>query len=68
MTTKTRNQIRSGFGSENVTRLHRFVIGLFKNKKQSETIPEMMKKLLLNTRVIFDYLKMTQNSNSDSIS
>ena len=63
-----RSQIRSGFGPENITRLRRFAIGLLKNKKQSETIPEMMKKLLLNTRAVFDYLKMTRNSNSDSIS
>ena len=62
------NQIRSGFGPENITRLRRFAIGLLKNKKQSETIPEMMKKLLLNTRVVFDYLKMTRNSNPGSIS
>ena len=63
-----RSQIRSGFGPENITRLRRFAIGLLKNKKQSETIPEMMKKLLLNTRAVFDYLKMTRNSNPDSIS
>ncbi|PTQ88607.1 hypothetical protein C8R30_15010 [Nitrosomonas nitrosa] len=63
-----RSQIRSGFGPENITRLRRFAIGLLKNKKQSETIPEMMKKLLLNTRAVFDYLKMTRNSNPDPIS
>lgn len=61
-----RSQIRSGFGPENITRLRRFAIGLLKNKKQSETIPEMMKKLLLNTRAVFDYLKMTRNSNPGS--
>ncbi|MCP3877177.1 MAG: hypothetical protein GY701_02105, partial [Sulfitobacter sp.] len=45
-----RSQIRTGFGPENITRLRRFAIGLLKSKKNNETIPEMMKKLLLNTR------------------
>ncbi|MCP3868209.1 MAG: hypothetical protein GY703_08975, partial [Gammaproteobacteria bacterium] len=58
-----RSQIRTGVGPENITRLRRFAIGLLKSKKSNETIPEMMKKLLLNTRAVFDYLKMTQNSN-----
>ena len=59
-----RHQIRTGFGPENVTRLRRFAIGLLKTKQRNnETIPEMMKKLLLNTRAVFDYLKMTRNSN-----
>jgi len=63
-----RSQIRTGFGPENITRLRRFAIGLLKSKKRNETIPEMMKKLMLNTRAIFDYLKMTRNSNPLSIS
>ncbi len=58
-----RSQIRTGFGPENITRLRRFAIGLLKSKKSNETMPEMMKKLLLNTRAVFDCLKMTQNSN-----
>ena len=62
-----RSQIRTGFGPENITRLRRFAIGLLKDKKSNETIPEMMKKLMLNTRAIFDYLKMTRNSNPSSI-
>ncbi len=62
-----RSRIRTGFGPENITRLRRFAIGLLKSKKTNETIPEMMKKLLLNTRAVFDYLKMTRNSNPLSI-
>lgn len=58
-----RSQIRTGFGPENITRLRRFAIGLLKSKNSNETIPEMMKKLLLNTRAVFDYLKMSRNSN-----
>ena len=63
-----RSQIRTGFGPENITRLRRFAIGLLKSKKSTETIPEMMKKLLLNTRAVFDCLKMTRNSNPLSMS
>lgn len=58
-----RSQIRKGHGPENITRLRRFVIGVLKSKKSKETIPEMMKNLMLNTRAVFDYLKMTKNSN-----
>lgn len=61
-----RSQIRTGFGPENITRLRRFAIGLLESKKRNKTIPEMMKKLMLNTRAVFDYLKMTRNSNPRS--
>jgi len=62
-----RCQIRTGFGPENITRLRRFAIGLLKTKQTNETIPEKMIKLMLNTRAVFDYLKMTRNSNPISI-
>jgi len=62
-----RCQIRTGFGPENITRLRRFAIGLLKGKKRNETIPETMKKLLMNTRAVFDFLKMTRNSNALSM-
>lgn len=58
-----RGRIRSGYGPENVTRLRRFAIGLLKGKQKKESIAEMMLKLLLNRRAVFDYLKMTRNSN-----
>ncbi len=58
-----RSQIRTGFGPENMTRLRRFSIGLLKSKQKKESIPEMMMKLLLNTRAVFDFLRMTRNSN-----
>ena len=45
-----RSRIRTGFGPENITRLRRFAIGLLKAKKSNESIPVMMKKLMLNTR------------------
>lgn len=59
-----RSQIRSGYGPENITRLRRFAIGLLKSKSSKETIPAMMKKLMWNPRAVFDYLKMTKNSNT----
>ncbi len=58
-----RGRIRTGHGPENITRLRRFAIGLLKSKNPKETIPEKMKKLMLNRRAVFDYLKMTRNSN-----
>ena len=57
-----RSRIRTGHGPENITRLRRFAIGLLKDKRSAETIPEKMKKLLLNTRAVFDILKMTRNA------
>ena len=58
-----RSRIRTGFGPENVTRLRRFAVGvlnLFSNGKTS--IAEKMAKLNRNTRMVFDYLRMTENS------
>jgi predicted transposase YbfD/YdcC len=57
-----RSRIRTGYGPENITRLRRFAIGLLKSKNTTESIPEKMKKLLLNTRAVFDILKMTRNA------
>ncbi|MEW8014256.1 MAG: hypothetical protein AB2807_05565, partial [Candidatus Sedimenticola endophacoides] len=50
------------FGVESASRLLRFSIGLLKGKKTDESIPVKMKKLLLNTRAVFDILKMTRNA------
>ena len=58
-----RSRIRTGHGPENVTRLRRFAVGvlnLFGDKKAS--IPEKMAKLNRNTRLVFDYLRMTKNT------
>jgi len=66
-----RSQIRTGYGPENMTWMRRFAIGILENKKQrkksTETMPEMMMKLLLNPRAMLDCLKMTGNSNRLSI-
>ena len=57
-----RSRIRTEHGPENITRLRRFAIGLLKGQKTTETIPGKMKTLLLNTRPVFDILKMTRNA------
>ena len=59
-----RSQIRTGFGPENITRLRRFALGILKTfQKPNQSIAEMMRKLSFNTRLVFDYLRMTRNSN-----
>jgi predicted transposase YbfD/YdcC len=58
-----RSRIRTGYGPENVTRLRRFAVGvltLFSDGKTS--IAEKMSRLNRNTRLVFDYLRMTKNS------
>ena len=58
-----RSQIRTGFGPENITRLRRFAVGILKSfQKSGQSIAEMMRKLTFRTRLVFDYLRMTQNS------
>ncbi len=58
-----RSRIRTGFGPENITRLRRFAVGILKSfQKQAQSIAEIMRKLAFNTRLVFDYLRMTQNS------
>jgi predicted transposase YbfD/YdcC len=58
-----RGRIRTGFGPENITRLRRFAVGILKSfQKPAQSIAEMMRKLAFNTRLVFDYLRMTRNS------
>jgi len=59
-----RSRIRTGFGPENITRLRRFAVGILKSfQKPYQSIAAMMRKLSFNTRLVFDYLRMTRNSN-----
>lgn len=59
-----RSRIRTGYGPENVTRLRRFAIGALKAYGNTKTsIAEKMRSLNRNTRLVFDYLRMTKNSN-----
>lgn len=58
-----RSTIRTGHGPENVTRLRRFAVGILKFfQKPTQSIAEMMRNLCFNTRLVFDYLRMTKNS------
>jgi len=62
-----RSRIRTGFGPENITRLRRFAVGILKSfQKPHQSIAEMMRKLSFNTRRVFDYLRMTRNSNPEA--
>lgn len=59
-----RSRIRTGFGPENITRLRRFAVGILKSfLKPRPSVAELMRKLCFNTRLVFDYLRMTNNSN-----
>ena len=58
-----RSRIRTGFGPENITRLRRFAVGILKSfQKPAQTIAAMMRSLCFRTRLVFDYLRMTENS------
>jgi predicted transposase YbfD/YdcC len=61
-----RSRIRKGHGPENMTRLRRFAIGLIKSKGV-KNVAQTMRKLTRNTRMVLDYLKMTGNSQSFSM-
>ena len=62
-----RSRIRTGFGPENITRLRRFAVGILKSfQKPYQSIAEMMRKLSFNTRLVFDYLRMSRNSNPEA--
>lgn len=58
-----RSRIRTGHGPENVTRLRRFAVGILTYfSKGKISIAENMRRLNRNTRLVFDYLRMTKNS------
>jgi len=58
-----RSRISKGNGPENMTRLRRFVVGIIKNvSKGKSSVAEKMRQLQRNVRLVFDYLRMTQNS------
>jgi hypothetical protein len=56
-----RSRIRTGYGPENMTRLRRFAIGLIESKG-ARSVAQTMRRLTRNTRLVFDYLRMTENS------
>jgi predicted transposase YbfD/YdcC len=55
-------RIRTGHGPENTSRLRRFAISLLKHHAQPcESIASMTRKLAARTRLVFDYLFMTNH-------
>jgi len=56
-----RSRIRTGHGPENITRLRRFAISIIKSKGV-RSVAQKMRQLMLNVRLVFDYLRMTENS------
>lgn len=56
-----RSRIRTGHGPENTTRLRRFAVGIIKSKGV-KSVADKMRELHRNTRLVFDYLRMSKNS------
>jgi hypothetical protein len=56
-----RSRIRTGNGPENITRLRRFGISIIKSKSV-RSVSQKMRQLTRNVRLVFDYLRMTENS------
>ncbi len=56
-----RSRIRTGHGPENITRLRRFAIGVIKSQGAG-SVAQKMRQLTRNVRLVFDYLRMTENS------
>lgn len=56
-----RSRIRKGHGPENISRLRRFAVSIIKSKSV-RSVPQKMRQLTGNIRLVFDYLRMTKNS------
>ena len=56
-----RCRIRTKYGPENITRLRKFAISVIKTVSNNG-VTETMRDLGLNMRLVFDYLRMTLNS------
>ena len=56
-----RSRIRTGYGPENITRFRRFAIGVIKSRTP-RSVAQKMRELTRNVRLVFDYLRMTDNS------
>ncbi len=57
-----RSRIRTGHGPENITRLRRLAVSIIKLKR-ARSVAQRMRQLW-NTRLVFDYLRMTENSSA----
>ncbi len=64
-----RSCIRTGYGPKNVTRMRRFAVGVLTILSKGITsIAEKMATINRNTRMVFDYLRMTKNSTRQAAS
>lgn len=61
-----RSRIRIGHGPENITRLRRFAISVIKSKGV-RSVAQKMRQLTRNVRLVFDYLRMTENSRASAL-
>ncbi len=58
-----RSRIRTGYGPENVSRLRRFAVGVIQFLSDDKSsVAQKMQQLNRNTRLVFDYLRMSINS------
>jgi predicted transposase YbfD/YdcC len=56
-----RSRIRTGHGPENISRFRRFAVGIIKSKG-GDSVAQKMRHLQRSTRMVFDYLRMSNNS------
>jgi predicted transposase YbfD/YdcC len=56
-----RSRIWTGHGPENITRLRRFAISVIQSRG-ARSVAQKMRPLTRHARLVFDYLRMTQNS------
>ena len=56
-----RSRISTGYGPENMTRLRGFAFSIIKSKAV-RSVAQKMRQLMGNVRLVFDYLRMTENS------
>jgi hypothetical protein len=68
-----RSRIRTGYGPENVTRLRRFAISVInavrnavRKPRPASSVAQKMRELASNSRLVFDYLRMTENSRASA--
>jgi hypothetical protein len=54
-------RIRTGHDPENVTRLRRFAVGIIKSMRINN-VAQKLRQLQRSTRLVFDYLRMTENA------
>ena len=59
-----RCRIRTGYGPENTSRLRRFAISVLNlHARPGDSIASMTRRLAAKSRLVFDYLLTTRNSN-----